>query len=269
MNGRDLLWLLGLCATAVGIWLHDRSWIASASDTLPLLAALPLFVWLGSPWKWKAEAEGPRLRLVALGLVLGIIGVGFDLIILMAAGWTFVLWAWLSTRLEPAARLRIRRLLLLPMLAFPWLTLDAMLGWWFRISAAWTAGSLFHLAGLEVTREGTQLLVQGFPLSVDASCAGLKVLQALLIAGTAIAYLQIGDRRGFWWSVPVLVALAWLSNTLRVIVLSATALTFSPEFAKGWFHTWGGWLVLMLMFALSAGVFTLWRKFTAAPAKAA
>ena len=261
MKPRDLTFLLALMAAAAGIWLRDRTWLASASETLPLLAALPLFAWLGAPWRWRADGPAFRPGLLVLGLVLAVVGAGLNLTFLLAAGWTAALWSWLAARLEPATRLRVRRLLLLPLLAFPWLALDgAMLGWWFRLSAAWAAGGLFHLAGLDVTREGTQLLVQGFPLSVDASCAGLKVLQALLIAGTAIAFLQVGDRRGFWWSVPVLVALAWLANTMRVVVLSAAALTFSVEFAKGWFHTWGGWFVLMLMFALSVAVFTVWRR---------
>jgi exosortase/archaeosortase family protein len=166
-------------------------------------------------------------------------------------------------RLDPGCRRRVQRLLLLPLLAFPWLALEgASLGWWFRLSGAWTAEHLFGLAGLAVTRVGTHLLVQGLPISVDASCAGLKVLQALLIAGTAVAFLQIGDRPGYSWSLPVLAGLAWLANTLRVLVLSGAALTVSPEFAQGWFHAWGGWFVLMLMFGLSAAVFSVWRRFT-------
>jgi exosortase len=272
MKRTDPLWLVALMAAAAWIWLRDRTWLESAGEVLPVLAALPLFVWLGAPWKWKdadpvpGPDRSPRWVL-ALGVGFALAGVALDVAVLLAAAWTAFLWGWLSTRLEPRCRARARRLLLLPLLAFPWLALDgAALGWWFRLSGAWTAEQLFGLAGLSVTRAGTHLLVQGLPISVDASCAGLKVLQALLIAGTAVAFLQIGDRPGYWWSLPALGALAWLANTLRVLVLSAAALTVSPEFAQGWFHAWGGWFVLMLMFVLSAAAFSLWRRTTVQPA---
>jgi len=43
---------------------------------------------------------------------------------------------------------------------------------------------------------------------------------------------------------------AWLANTLRVVMLSTVALTFGADAANGWFHEWGGWLVLIVMFGL-------------------
>lgn len=260
----DRIWLGLLALLAAWIWFRDRTWFSSAEEVLPILLAIPLFVWLGGPWQWNAAAfslHRPTLALAGAAL-LG--GFAFNLTVLMAAAWTAALWSWLAQRLTAESRLRANRLLVLPLMAFPWLTLDgAWLGWWFRLSAAWAAAGMFSLIGFTVTREGTHLLVQGLPVSVDASCSGLKVLQAMLIAGTIIAFLQLGRTRSYWWSLPCLVVMAWLANTARVISLSATALSFGTEFAAGWFHTWGGWLVLVLMFILCWAVFSAWRRWAA------
>ncbi len=57
-----------------------------------------------------------------------------------AISWTVLLWSWLSIRIEPADRRRIAKLLILPLMAFPWLLLDAQaVGWWFK--AFWQLGS--------------------------------------------------------------------------------------------------------------------------------
>ena len=98
------------------------------------------------------------------------------------------------------------------------------------------------LLGLAVSREGTQIIVQNFPVDVSAACAGLKVLQAMLVAGSLMAFVQLGFSRWYWPAVAVLPLVAWLANTLRVVMLSTVALTFGADAAHGWFHEWGGWL---------------------------
>jgi exosortase len=167
-----------------------------------------------------------------------------------------VVWAWLSSVIEPADHKRVRRLLVLPFVAFPWITLDLQpVGWWFRLSGAWATEHLLAGAGLHVTREGTHMLVQGMPVSVDVSCSGLKVLQSLVVAGTLLAYSLLGTSKRYWWNVILLLPLAWLANTARIMTISLAAMTFGPEFAMGLFHSWGGLMVLVLMFLVSWGIF--------------
>ena len=43
--------LVGLALLAGFIWARDSSWTSSTLDTLPIVLALPLFFWLGGPWK--------------------------------------------------------------------------------------------------------------------------------------------------------------------------------------------------------------------------
>jgi exosortase/archaeosortase family protein len=158
------------------------------------------------------------------------------------------LWAWLQTRL-PNERADLRRLLLLPLLAFPWLTLDlAPLGWWFRLSGAWAADQLFGALGFVVTRQGTNLLVHGLPIEVAPACSGMNSLQAILIAGIILAWLELRGSRWFWLGVATLPVLAWFANAARICAVVGVALSWGAGFARGWFHEVGGWLVVMMVF---------------------
>ena len=251
MKFKDWLWLVALAAFAALIWGRDRSWVGNAPEVLPILGALPVFLWLGAPWRFTAAPFAINMTTLAVAVILFVLGTVCNLTLLLALGWALAVWSWLQLRLEPGDRQRVFRLLALLVMAFPWVTLDAgQVGWWFRLSAAWVTEQFYTLLGLVVTRDGTFLKVQGLPVSVEAACSGLKALQAMLIAGTMLAYIQLGRNRLYWWSLPLLILLAWVANTARVLMLTAAALTFGTEFAEGWFHAWGGWFVLMVMFTL-------------------
>ena len=71
------------------------------------------------------------------------------------------------------------------------------------------------------------------------------------------ALAQLGRTRWYWPALLVLPLAAWLANTLRVVMLSTVALTFGADAARGWFHEWGGWLVLIVMFGLCGAAFAL------------
>jgi exosortase/archaeosortase family protein len=151
------------------------------------------------------------------------------------------------------------RLLLLPLLGFPWLVGAAGgIGWQFRESAAWVAEQVFSAAGFSMVREGTRLSIQGERLGVEAACAGLGSLQAMLLAGAAAASMELGQSRRFWFCLPFLFAAAWLANTVRVLLICAAALTAGHEFASSSFHGLIGWLVLTATFAGCLAFFRTW-----------
>ena len=259
MKRCDPVWLTGVLGVAVFIWVHDRTWLTSSDEVLPLLAAPAVFLWLGTPWRGWQKGDAPiNFKLLVTALVIFILGLALDVTLLLARAWTLAMWSWLAVNIPPKEVLAMRRLLIFPLLAFPWLALDLpSLGWWFRLSAAWSAEHLFMLLGLTVTREGTQIVVQNFPVDVSAACAGLKVLQAMLVAGGLMAFVQLGRSRWYWPAIFVLPLVAWLANTLRVVMLSTVALTFGADAASGWFHEWGGWLILIVMFGLCGAAFAV------------
>lgn len=265
MTGRDVGMLVVLAVLAVFVWVRDLTWWTAAGDVLPVLAGLPVFAWLGAPWRFRVvRAELPVAFLIGstFGFVVGIVT---GLTFFLAAAWTFLLFGWLRSCLDSPQPDILRRLIILPLLAFPWITLDLhWLGWTFRLTAAWTIAQLFDLLGFTVAQNGTNLLVQGLPISVEAACSGMNTLQSTLIGGSALAFIFLGRQRGYWWNLAALIVLAWLANTARILSLVVAALTFGTEFAQGLFHTWGGWLVLILMFLLCWVAFAIQRQTPAA-----
>lgn len=252
MKNADRQTLVLLTLGVAFIWLFDRAWLGAPDEFLPLLGALPLLVWFAGPWKFSPDPFRLNSKWLGFSALFAVAGwfTGFN--ILLALAWTSALWAWGDLRLETNTRARLLRLLPLAVLAFPWLTLDfPSLGWWFRLSAAWTSQYLFAALGFTVERAGTQLMVARMPFDVTPACAGLKALQAMAIGGTALCFLQIRRTGSYWLGLACLPLLAWIANTLRVAVIVVAALTVGPEFASGWFHTTSGWLILTGIFALS------------------
>ncbi|MEO1857455.1 MAG: archaeosortase/exosortase family protein [Rubritalea sp.] len=244
-----------LIATAVWIWLRDLSWLGSVEDTLPVLCALPISWWLGQPWKRLTNPSERSTSALVIGCLLIIGGVVADLTLLMTLGWTALLFRYLESSFAPSG-CGLRRLILLPILAFPWIATDFnIIGWWFRLSGAWMSAQLFSLVGFSVEQQGTFVTVEGLPVSIEAACSGLNLLQSLLIAGSALAILKLPSSRRFWIAIALLPLIAWLTNTVRILFITVIALTFGVDFAVGLFHTWGGILVIVLMFIVCWKVF--------------
>jgi len=262
MRTVDRIFLAVLTFAGLFIWLHDRTWLVSPGDSLPLLAALPLLVWLVAPWSFAHSDFKADRRSLAVAGVLFVAGLILGLNLLLALAWSATLWSWLGRRLDVPTRNRVSRLLPLAVLAFPWLTLDfPSLGWWYRLSGAWCAELIFQTLGFAVHRAGTQLSVAQMPFDVTAACSGIKALQAMLIAGTALCFLQVNGKHLFWIGLAFLPMVAWLANTMRVLVIVTATLSFGPEFAAGWFHYFSGWLVIVGTFGLVwLGLETLRRR---------
>jgi exosortase len=258
MNAKAFLALAGLAALAAFIWVRGTPVADGAADTLPLLAAFPLYFWLTMPWKWSRQPRIPLPRTAFAGLALCLAGIAGDSTLLLSAGWIAFLDAFQRAFLEKIPR----RFLILPFLGFPWITqnLDSV-GWVFRYTGAGAVQVLFTLLGLTVHREGTLLLIKDLPLSIEPACAGLNVLQSLLIVGTLLTCARVPPGWRFWLAIGSLVPLAWAANTTRIFMLGCAGLLFGSDFASGWFHQWGGWLVICFMFLICERVFLCERVF--------
>jgi len=256
MNGRRVALLMGFILLAAGIWIRVPLG-ESAEDLLPALAAFPLYFWFTRPWQWRPGGAQWDQRPLLIGGALLVLGAALDHTLVLALGWVGLWRGWMvSDTVAETATTKLRPLVLL-VFGFPWLGIEGQaIGWWFRFSGAWAAGGLFEGAGLAVTRDGTFLNVQGLPLAVDAACSGLHALQARLVAGTVLALSVLPGWR-FWLGIALLPGLAWVANLLRIVTLGVTGLTFGSDAAMGWFHNWGGWGVLMVMFILCSAVFNL------------
>jgi exosortase/archaeosortase family protein len=236
--------LLGVMLPA--IWLLDRSWWRMSPDVCIIVGLVPLAWWLAvkNPTVAStAPAQGIWVTISALSLALGIL---LNEMFLMAFGWAglAVLFCFPSSVISKA------RLWVLCAGAFPWVLLDLdTLSWWFRLSGAALTGALYAWLGKDVAVSGTLLEIDGLPISVEAACGGLQLLQVLLSGGGAFTLLRYPQRSLFWGMLLILPALAWAANTVRIIIISGWGLAFGAERAAGAFHTWGALLVFALLLA--------------------
>lgn len=116
------------------------------------------------------------------------------------------------------------------------------------------------MLGFPVLREGTRLLVGGLPVNVEAACAGMGLLQGLLVAGVVLLLLYFPNDAIFYFLLPAIPVLAWASNTARITGITAVALSEGVEFSQGFFHTWGGLTVTAIMIGLTIAFLTFLRS---------
>jgi len=253
-----LICLLG--SLAVMIWCSCLGQ-ASANDLCLCSLALFLFVGLGRPWRFRAEpAEvSPAALVVSSGSFLA--GLATGSLLLLAIGWSALLWAWLDTRIADERKPDIRRLLFITLFVFPWMDVDCkFLGWWMRLSSATASEYVLALAGPSVSREGTILYVNGQPVSVTEACGGMETLHAMIVVGLAAAYVHLGPKTAIWKWLPALFALAWCANTLRILCICIGARYFGTDLVQNALHDLGGWLIVGAMIALCVLFFSCWRR---------
>jgi exosortase/archaeosortase family protein len=263
--------MLGALAALAGfIWARDLRWWAASDDTLPILAALPLFYWLGRPWVGKVcAATLLASRPAVLAAVLFPLGIVADSGLILAAGWTALLWSWLAARFEESPGSSRRKLLVLPILSFPWLITDfETVAWWFRLSGAVITEKLLLLFNVPILREGTQLWCNHLAISVEPACSGVNGLQSMLVVGSALLYLKLRASHLFWWNLPLLAGAAWLAHVFRITTAALCGVVLSPEVAVRWvgpIHAFTGWLGLVAGFAVCYGWFSVQADWLAQP----
>lgn len=261
MKKQDALFLGALGALAAFVWLRDRRWWDDLGDSLPILVALPLFVGLRAPWAFRPApwrlAPAPAFVAAAL-FPLGIV---VDSGLVLALAWTALLGSWIYARVVESPAAATAKLLVLPVLAFPWLITDLeRVAWWFRLSGAASAGAIMEFSGFSVVREGTLLWVNGFAVSVEPACSGVNGLQSILVAGAAVAWFKLRHTSLFWFNLPVLVGAAWGANLLRILAATWAGALLEPAVAARWvgpLHSFAGWLALCAVFVGCYALFTV------------
>ena len=238
-----------MAAIAAVIWTLDQEWRLLAPDVLVVLVVLPLG-WVLSrkyPVQESGHASAVNSNFALCGAALLIAGIFTLKMTLMAFGWGLLASALIFNR----SRISPWRLALLSAGAFPWVLLDfSELGWFFRLSGADATAVIYQLAGYSVQSDGTYVKVNDLLISVEAACSGMELLQVLISGGVGLSLIQYPIRRQFWLMVLLLPALAWISNTVRILSITFWALQFGTDAASGAFHTWGALVVMATMLML-------------------
>lgn len=110
-----------------------------------------------------------------------------------------------------------------------------------------------QLVNVPVLREGNLIILPNYTLEVVEACSGIRSLMTLITLAIAYGYL-VEDRRWIRWiMVVIMVPIAIVSNSVRILGAGLLTYHFGPSMAQGFFHEFSGWVIfvaaLLLMFA--------------------
>jgi exosortase/archaeosortase family protein len=242
-----------LALHALALWPHGAYVVQRAvdgsDDPLGLLALAAVATLIG--WHRHSLRLTPRLAWLAASMALALAangawwaGVPALLASLLAAlSLVGALLAW-----WPAAQPRAP-LAGLVLLALPWIaSLQFYLGYPLRVVTAQLSAWGLQLAGLQATRSGASMVVNGQLVIVDAPCSGVQMAWLAYFAACAVAAFSVLPQRRFLRRLPLVGLVVLSGNVLRNSVL--VALEARPQGLAGALHEVIGLLALALVIAL-------------------
>jgi exosortase len=200
------------------------------------------------------KTDNRGLWLVAcacLFYVLGKLGAEFFLprlsFVLLLAGITWAFWGYARLR-----TLTFPMLLLATMVPLPVILYNAVAAP-LQLFASDVATNLAQMFGVAVYRDGNVIHLARLSLGVEEACSGLNSLSALMVASLLLGFLvchRVSIRVIlFALSIPLSIAV----NVLRVTGTAIIA-DYHEEFARGFYHSFSGWLVFIGGFAILYGI---------------
>lgn len=234
-------------AAAIPIWAISKVNAEIAPLTVPIAIGPILFYSFGKPWRLRTHAKPIPASIVLLASVGFLFGLIIESVLLATIAWILFFHSWLDSQFVDncsVPRLRLETLLLF---SFPWIVHD---GQWiselFQYSGAVVAELWAQGLGFDVVRVGQNLLIGETQLSIGPACSGIQTLQITMLCGSALAVIFLGRLKIFWCSIPVLITLAWIINSLRIIGLVCLAhFGSSPELVTE-LHDTTGYLAILL-----------------------
>ena len=183
-----------------------------------------------------------------LMLVLGSVGAELYLqrtsVIVVIAGLVLLLLGSASLRM-----LAFPIAFLLFMVPLPAIVVNAI-AFPLQLFAAKTAAFCLFNFGIPVLREGNVIVLAGTTLEVAEACSGIRSLQALLALGTVYAYFTQSVMWKRWVLVLLSIPIAIVANAFRVSGTGILAHYRGAQAAEGFYHTFSGWLIFLVAFAL-------------------
>jgi exosortase len=103
---------------------------------------------------------------------------------------------------------------------------------------------------IPVLREGNLIVLSTTSLEVAEACSGIRSLISLLTLGIVFGYFVEPRVSGRTAIALTTVPVAIVANGLRVAGTGVAAHYYGPGVADGFFHTFSGWLVFLVAFAM-------------------
>jgi len=246
----QVVWLYWPVLKALAVQLYDDP-DSSHGFLVPLISAY--FVW---------ERREKLLALPVVPSLWGIGVLGFGLIMLLIGSVGVELYTQRTSLIMVLAGLvllvlgrEFLRVLVFPfvfllfMVPLPAIVVNAV-SFPLQMFAAKTAAFCLFNLGIPVLREGNVIMLASTTLEVAEACSGIRSLQALLALGTVYAYFTQTVMWKRWALVLLSIPIAIAANAFRVSGTGVLAHYFGIEAAEGFYHTFSGWLIFVVAFAL-------------------
>lgn len=218
----------------------------------------PLALWIA--WSMRdrmvaVPAERSAAGLCVVGLACGMLLLGqvaaeyfvsrLSFVVLLAGlVWTF--WGYRRLR-----RLLFPFLLLATMIPLPSLVYNSLAAP-LQLFATEVSARLAEAVGVTVFTDGNIIHLASASLGVEEACSGLSSLSALVVGSVLVGFLLCSSvvcrALLFLFAVPASI----LTNIIRVTGTAVLA-DHDPRFALGFYHSFSGWLVFLLGFAMLYG----------------
>jgi exosortase len=228
-------------------------WVDPAYSHGLLIPPLALYIaWLQKDEILAVPAipAAAGLAVTAFGcfvLMIGKLGAEFFLtresLVIILAGIILTYWGW--GRLK---KLVFPLILLATMVPIPTIVYNKLAAP-LQLFSSWVASGTLETLGIPVFRDGNVMNLPEISLGVAEACSGLRSLSSLTVLALVVGFFVLTSGWGkaalFFLAIPAAIAI----NVVRV---TATALMAreDPMLAEGFFHSFSGWVVFIVGFAL-------------------
>ena len=260
MTKRSIVPSALVCAAIVGVYFPVlsslvRQWASDEnySHGFIIIPFAVYFAWQKRRALETAPAQPSNAGLLFVGaslivLLAGLLGAELFLtrisLIGVLAGSIWFLFGWKHLRLLAFPLLLLFLMIPLPAMIFNQIAFPLQL-------VASRCGELaLSAAQVPVLREGNVITLANTTLEVAEACSGIRSLVSLLTL--AIIYGYVTDSRT-WVRVALALSsipVAVIANGVRVAGTGIAAHFFGSAAAEGFFHTFSGWLVFAVAFAM-------------------
>lgn len=232
---------------------EDGTGVAAAEDRLAAEAG-------GESTAVGAPARKAALAAMLGGLALHLLGYAVQQTRLSIVA--LLLFVWGVGVLAGGARWGRAAVFPLAFLCFaiPVNVLDT-LGFYLRLGVAEVAYGTARAVGIDVIRNGTQLLSGhgGYSYDVAAACSGVRSLMALAALSLLVGYLSLQTWRARLLVLGLCVPYAFAGNVVRTFAIILSAEWFGQR-AGAVVHEWFGFLVFAIVLALQLGSVRLLKR---------
>lgn len=236
-----------------------RQWASDENYSHGFLIA-PFALYIGWRQRARLAAAVPQpsvvgLGVVALSLMVFLAGqLGAELFLArislvgVVAGTVWFLFGWQHLRLLAFPIALLVLMVPLPALVFNQIAFPL------QLFASRVGELALATTGIPVLREGNILELSTTRLEVVEACSGIRSLISLLTLAVILGKLNEPRRWARVALALVTVPIAIAANAARVAGTGVAAYWIGPEAAQGFFHTFSGWLVFVMAFAVLLGV---------------